>query len=115
MPAEGRTRVTIIDFWASWCEPCQESMPVLNDFYQSYKRDGVLVIGVSVDSSEGEADYAARRLGTDFPIVVDPGLGSAYGVSRIPLTFVIDRQGKVRWAGRDPSQAKQAALFLLNE
>lgn len=115
VPAGGRTRVTVIDFWASWCEPCQQSMPALNDLYQSYKRDGVLVIGVSVDVSASEAEYAARRLGAGFPIVVDPGLGAAYGVSRIPLTFVVDRSGTVRWAGRDPGSAKQAALYLLNE
>ncbi len=90
-------------------------MPVLDDFYQSYKRDGVLVIGVSVDATEGEAELAARSMGTGFPIVVDAGLASAYGVSRIPLTFVVDKHGTVRWAGRDPSDAKQAALFLLNE
>lgn len=115
IPATGRTRVTVVDFWASWCEACEDSMPVLDSLWRSKRRDGVMVIGVSVDSTEAEAASAARQLGASFPIVVDPGLASAYSVARIPLTFVIDRHSTVRWVGRQPAAIEQAALYLLGE
>jgi cytochrome c biogenesis protein CcmG/thiol:disulfide interchange protein DsbE len=115
IPGSDRTRVTVVDFWASWCEACQSTMPVLDSLWRSKRRDGVMVIGVSVDDSEAVAASAARQLGASFPIVADPGLASAYGVARIPLTFVVDRKGTVRWVGRDPGSIEQAALYVLYE
>lgn len=115
IPGSDRTRVTVVDFWASWCEACQSTMPVLDSLWRSKRRDGVMVIGVSVDDSAAVAASAAQELGASFPIVADPGLASAYGVARIPLTFVVDRKGTVRWVGRDPGSIEQAALYVLYE
>lgn len=115
VPGGGRTRVTVVDFWASWCEACEDSIPVLDSLWRSKRRDGVMVIGVSVDATEAEAASAARKLGASFPIVVDQGLASAYSVARIPLTFVIDQRGTVRWVGRQPAAIEQAALYVLDE
>jgi thiol-disulfide isomerase/thioredoxin len=115
IPATGRTRVTIIDFWASWCEACKDTMPVLDSLWQGKRRDGMMVIGVSVDATDDDAAAAARQLGASFPIVVDPGLAGMYSVGRIPLTFVVDKNDTVRWVGRDPSSIEQAALYLLHE
>jgi thiol-disulfide isomerase/thioredoxin len=115
VPGTGRTLVTVVDFWASWCEACQDTMPVLDSLWRSNRRDGMMVIGVSVDATEADAASAARAFGASFPIVVDPGLASAYNVARIPLTFVIDKRGMVRWVGRQPAAIEQAALYLLDE
>jgi thiol-disulfide isomerase/thioredoxin len=115
IPGSDRTRVTVVDFWASWCEACKDSMPVLDSLWRSNRRDGMMVIGVSVDATSDEAESAARAFGASFPIVVDQGLASAYSVGRIPLTFVIDRQGTIRWVGRQPAAIEQAALYVFYE
>jgi cytochrome c biogenesis protein CcmG, thiol:disulfide interchange protein DsbE len=54
-------------------------------------------------------------MGASFPIVVDPRLASLYGVARIPLTFVVDGRGTVRWVGRSPSAIEQAVEVVLHE
>jgi cytochrome c biogenesis protein CcmG/thiol:disulfide interchange protein DsbE len=115
IPGGDRTRVTVIDFWASWCTACEETIPVLDELWRDRKRDGVMVIGVSVDESPDEAASAAERLGASFPIVVDQRLAGRYAVAQIPLTFVVDRRGTVRWVGRDPSAMRQAVLYVLYE
>lgn len=115
IPSDDRTRVTVVDFWASWCEACQDTIPALDDLWRDLRHDGVLVIGVSVDESPGAADLAAQRLGASFPIVVSQRIAARYGVAKVPLTFVVDARGTVRWVGRNPSDMRQAVEFLLRE
>jgi cytochrome c biogenesis protein CcmG, thiol:disulfide interchange protein DsbE len=117
VPGRGRTKVTVVGFWASWCATCQAAMPVLADLYRDKRTDGVMVVGVSLDESEGSATSMAHELDLSFPVMLDPGqrVATTYGVSQIPLTFVVDRGGRVRWVGRDPKQARQAALAVLAE
>jgi cytochrome c biogenesis protein CcmG/thiol:disulfide interchange protein DsbE len=115
IPGSDRTKVTVIDFWASWCGACQQTIPALDDIWRARRRDGVMVIGVSVDESEAVAESAAEQMGASFPIVVDQRLASAYVVSRIPLTFVVDQSGMVRWVGRDPGAVEQAVEVVLHE
>lgn len=117
VPGRALTKATVVDFWASWCDACQESLPALDDLWQSHRHDGLMVIGVSVDEHEEDALAAVERLHASFPVLVDSSqrLASRYGVAQIPLTFVIDRAGMVRWVGRDPSEARRAAEILLAE
>lgn len=115
IPSGDRTRITVIDFWASWCAGCQETIPELDDLWRDRKHDGVLVIGVSVDEDPDVAEQAARQLGASFPIVVSQRLAARYAVGKIPLTFVVDNAGAVRWVGRDPRAMRQAVEFLLRE
>lgn len=117
VPGSARTRATVIDFWASWCVSCRETIPAFEDLYQDRRDDGVMVIGVSVDESREDALAVANALHANFPIVHDPRMAIAgrYGVAQVPLTFVVDRRGTVRWVGRDPAEARQAAEVLLAE
>jgi cytochrome c biogenesis protein CcmG, thiol:disulfide interchange protein DsbE len=115
IPGSDRTKVTVVDFWASWCAACQQTIPALDDIYRSRKRDGVMVIGVSVDETDEVAASAAEEMGASFPIVVDQRLAAVYGVSKIPLTFVVDSNSQVRWVGRDPGQIEQAVEVVLDE
>ena len=109
------TRATVVDFWASWCEACRESMPALDALFRERREDGLVVIGVSEDDDEAVARRAARAFGASFPIVFDrgQGLAASYQVGSLPLTFVIDRAGVVRWVGHDPALARRAAIALL--
>ena len=110
-------KVTIVDFWASWCGGCQQSIPALDALYRDKRGDGLAVIGVSVDERSDDAYAMARSLGATFPIVVDQDARflSRYRVSQVPLTFVVDKNGTVRWVGRDPSEVRRAALVVLAE
>lgn len=117
LPGSPRTRVTVVDFWASWCAGCRESIPALSDLYDDKREDGVMVIGVSVDESADDALMLAQHLHAKFPIVLDPHmrLAGTFRVGNIPLTFVIDRHGTVRFVGRDPGDVRRAVNIVLAE
>ena len=109
------TIVTVVDFWASWCEACIEAMPSLELLYRRNRDRGVDVVGVSVDEEPQNALGTVMAMHTTFPIVIDQHgrIQSAYDVGKIPTTFVIDRNGLVRWIGRDPRMMEQAVDRLL--
>lgn len=109
------TIVTVVDFWASWCEACVVAFPSLEQLYRRNRDRGVEVIGVSVDEEPRDAIGTAMAYQTSFPIVLDPNgrLQGAYAVSKIPTTFVVDRNGLIRWVGRDSRVLEQAVDRLV--
>jgi len=117
VPPSFRTRATVIDFWASWCAGCQESIPALDALYRSEHAEGVAVIGVSVDQASADAAGLIARLHASFPVVLDPDMqiAGSYGVAQVPITFVVDRRGTVRWVGRSPAEARRAVHVVLAE
>lgn len=116
VPGTLRTHVTVIDFWASWCGSCQQTMPALEALYQDRRAEGLVVVGVSVDDSAEDAARGAEAFGVSFPIVYDFGhrLQYAFDVSSVPITFVVDRSGRVRFVGRDPSSIRRAVIALMD-
>jgi cytochrome c biogenesis protein CcmG/thiol:disulfide interchange protein DsbE len=116
LPEGAPVKVTVVDFWASWCNGCQESLPALDAIYRDKREDGLRVIGVSVDERPENAYALAAALRTSFPVVVDDGrLAAQFRVAQVPLTFVIDAGGTVRWVGRDPTAVKSAVAAVLAE
>jgi len=109
------TLITVVDFWASWCGACIDAMPALERMYRRTRDRGVEVVGVSVDEEPRDAIGTVMQLQTTFPIVIDRHgrIQGAYDVGKIPTTFVIDRNGLVRWVGRDPAIMEQAVDRLL--
>jgi peroxiredoxin len=91
-------RVVILDFWATWCGPCRMELPGLVELQKQYEKQGLAVIGVSVDQiSPVEVKNFARQLGGNYPVVladavITQGFG---GIGAIPTTFVIDREGRI--------------------
>ncbi len=116
VPGTLRTHVTVIDFWASWCGSCQDTMPALDALYRDRRAEGLVVVGVSVDESAEEAARGAEAFGVSFPIVYDFGhrLQYAFDVSQVPTTFVVDRAGTVRFVGRDPTSIRSAVVALMD-
>lgn len=91
-------KLTIIDFWATWCKPCLESMPELQIIYEDFKDEGVALIGVSVDSPRNLSKIKplASSLGVEYPILSDPNsdLMNRLKVSAMPTLIIFDSNGK---------------------
>ena len=96
--ASYRGRVVLLNFWASWCEPCMTELPAFKAWQQTYGGRGLQVVGVSMDDQEAAAAAAARKLGLNFPVVMGGvPLARLYGgIYGVPVTFLIDRQGRIR-------------------
>jgi cytochrome c biogenesis protein CcmG, thiol:disulfide interchange protein DsbE len=91
-------KVVIIDFWASWCAPCKQEMPILERLFQKYKDRGFVVVGVSVDQEDANVGSFVKQLKVSFPIVHDKahGVANRYRPPRMPSSYIVDRQGIVR-------------------
>ncbi len=107
-------KVVIVDFWASWCAPCKEEMPVLERLYKKYKARGLVIVGVSVDQELANVKSFLKQLPVSFNIVhdADHKVAGRFKPPRMPSSYVADRNGIVRHvhAGfRDEDAAKLEA------
>jgi peroxiredoxin len=100
--SELRGQVVMINFWASWCSPCRQELPLLNKIYTQYRSAGFVLLAVNVDDNRKDADTMLKRLNLRFPTLFDGGKNVAklYGVDTMPATLVIDRDGRVRYVHR---------------
>ncbi len=90
-----RGNVAIIDLWATWCEPCRESMPKVGRLAQAYADTDLVVVGVHVGPSVDNALRFAQEAGIDYPMHIDPDFvfTDAVGSRSVPLLLVVDRDG----------------------
>lgn len=94
-----RGKVVMVEFWAVWCPPCIESVPLLKTVYEKYKDKGFVLLGVSVDRGAAQQIKAGEFIkenAATYPVLFDDGkVSAAYGVSSIPMSFMIDRKGNI--------------------
>ncbi len=92
-----RGKVILLNFWASWCAPCQAEMPTFAK-WQSQYHSKLQVIGVNMDDEMPKAEAVARKLKVNYPLVVGTAhMGEAYGgIYGLPVTFLIDAHGRIR-------------------
>jgi peroxiredoxin len=114
--------VVVINFWATWCGPCRQEMPLLDEFYNRYKLAGLTLFGVNLDDSAERATEMARTLKISYPVLFDERkeVSRSYDVGAMPFTVMIDRAGVVRYVseGFGPGYEKRYAeqlRELLNE
>jgi thiol-disulfide isomerase/thioredoxin len=96
--AQYKNKVVYLDFWASWCGPCRKSFPWLNDIQAKYKNQGLVVIGVNLDTELDQAKKFLKDVPANFRVYSDPDgkLAEKYKLVGMPSSFVIDGKGKVR-------------------
>jgi cytochrome c biogenesis protein CcmG, thiol:disulfide interchange protein DsbE len=90
-------RAVVVNFWASWCAPCKDEAPFLEQLWQTNRGRGLVVVGYDAKDFRRDARRFAKRFGLTFPLVYD-GPGSSldeWGVTGFPETFVVDREGHV--------------------
>lgn len=95
-----KNRITILDFWASWCAPCRQEMPLILDIYKTYKDKGLGIVGISLDEDEDAWQKATEELNIPWPQMSDlKGWDNAaaqmFNITSIPHTIVIDQNGKI--------------------
>ncbi len=97
--AEHTGHVVLVNFWASWCIPCQEEAPVLEAAWRVYRASGVVFVGVNIQDSEPAAREFLRAFGITYPNGPDPGgrIAIDYGVYGIPETFFITANGRIAY------------------
>jgi peroxiredoxin len=96
--SEYRGDVVMINFWATWCGPCRQEMPLLDELYARYQRVGFNLLGVNIDDDSRRAMKMIDELGVSFPVLFDAQkeVSKLYEVEAMPVTVLVDREGRVR-------------------
>lgn len=97
--SEYRGDVVMVNFWATWCGPCRQEMPLLDELYSRYERVGFSLLGVNIDDDSRKAMGMVSELGVSFPVLFDARkeVSKLYEVDAMPVTILIDREGTIRY------------------
>jgi thiol-disulfide isomerase/thioredoxin len=114
--ADGKDKnIYVVEFWATWCPPCRESIPHLTALQKKYKDQGVVIVGVSAEESKVVEPFVVKQgEKMEYTVAVDKEEATtkayleAFGVNGIPHAFIIDREGRIAWAGHPMDGLDQA-------
>jgi peroxiredoxin len=97
--AQLKGKVVMLNFWASWCGPCRQEMPLLDQMHKRYSALGFTLVGVNVDADTKDAEAWLSKTPVSFPVVFDreSKVSKLYDVNAMPSTVFIDRKGNVRY------------------
>ena len=97
--SELRGDVVMLNFWASWCGPCRQEMPLLEKIYKKYKRLGFTLLGVNVEQDTNAAKNYLKKVKVSFPVLFDNTnkTSQLYNISAMPTTIIVDRNGNQRF------------------
>jgi len=107
-----RGDVVYVSFWASWCVPCREEMPLLASLWQTHRDEGFQVLAINVDDDPSAARQFAQEHGLEFPLARDPDrtVSKLYRVAGYPSHYLVDRRGKVRFSALGFTEADALAV-----
>lgn len=111
-----RGQLVLLNFFATWCDPCREEMPGMERLFRAYQDKGFRVVAVNLQESAKTVRPFVERLTLSFPIALDDSgkISREYGVRALPVTFLIGRDGNIVWraiGGRDWGDARAQAYF----
>jgi peroxiredoxin len=112
---EGQVR--LIDFWATWCAPCREEIPMFKELYAAYGSRGFTILAISDESLDAVSDFVESH-DIPYPNLVDPGeVSEEYGVLALPSAYLVDRDGKVieTFVGPKPREVLEGKIVELLE
>ncbi len=92
-----RGQGVFLNFWATWCKPCEREMPYIEKSYQEFKDKGVKVLSVDVGESDVAVNNFINKHKLSFPVMIDKDtqVQTAYGIDPLPITFLINKDGEV--------------------
>jgi peroxiredoxin len=93
--ADSTGKVRLIDFWATWCPPCRDEIPMLNDLDRLYRESGLEIVAISDESAEIVRDFVEEHGVTYTNLVGTEDVAADYGVLGLPMAFLLDREGRV--------------------
>jgi thiol-disulfide isomerase/thioredoxin len=98
--ADYRGQVLLVNFWATWCEPCKDEMPSLQRLKERLASLPLAVLTVNFGESSQKAGEFARQMGLDLPVLLDPGqqAARAWRVRLLPTSYLVDADGRVRYS-----------------
>ncbi len=115
-------QVVYLDFWASWCKPCRQSFPWMNQMQQKYAAQGLQIIAINLDTESSLAKDFLDKVPAQIPIIYDPegNIASNYQLLGMPSSYLIDKKGNIRFAHkgfftRSEPLYEQELVLLLNE
>lgn len=117
-------KIIVIEFWATWCGPCREAIPYLNELHRKYQKDGMVVIGISLDQGDpAKVRNFLKKLGVEYlNLMGDDTVWEAYNnieglglIRGIPTTFMVDRKGRIcyRFVGLTSKRVLEEAVQSL--
>ncbi len=111
-----RQRLTLVNFWATWCEPCRQEMPNLQRLYEQRREEGFLVLGVHVGRPDDPVAQFVESLGIGYPVlrVRVPMLETWAALGVVPTSWLVDSEGRLvrRYVGSDPQLLQDVAAYL---
>lgn len=111
-------KVVVVDFWATWCPPCRAEIPGYVDLAKKYGKDGLVIVGVSMDEAGvGVVKAFVEKFGVNYPMVMgdDAAVAAFGGIEALPTTFLIDRNGQIRdrKVGSEPTAEYEKKIVAL--
>jgi thiol-disulfide isomerase/thioredoxin len=121
-PADLKGKVVLIDFWATWCGPCQKSMPYFNALHQQLASKGLVIQAINVDEQSQTALDFLQQHPVHYPIALDPdgACPNTYQVKAMPSSYLVDKSGKIRFVhlgfrDEDEKSLREQIEILLQE
>jgi peroxiredoxin len=105
-------KVTIVDFWATWCEPCKKSFPKYQELYVKYKASGLEIMAVSVDDEKKDIPDFIKNYGAKFPVGWDDGhkVADCWHPPNMPSAYVIDKNGTIKYVHNGYHEGEEKEL-----